>query len=234
MKRVYIVVEGQTEQEFVNSVISPYLQEFGILSVTPVLIRTSRTGRGGMVSYSHLANTIKPLLMSEKSDYIVTTFIDFFRLPHDMPHYEDCMKKPDKIEQIRSLEAAIDEAIDDRRFFSYIQLHEFEALLFSSNKGFEYYFSEELAAKTASIISSYDNPKDINTSPEGAPSKRLLAIKSDYNKVLEGNLIALEIGIKSILEKCPRFAEWIKTIIENLNSKLIFLFVTFYSYICEA
>lgn len=50
MKRVYIVVEGQTEQEFVNSVISPYLQEFGILSVTPVLVRTSRTGRGGMVS----------------------------------------------------------------------------------------------------------------------------------------------------------------------------------------
>ena len=32
MKRVYIVVEGQTEQEFVNSVISPYLQEFGIQS----------------------------------------------------------------------------------------------------------------------------------------------------------------------------------------------------------
>ena len=113
------------------------------------------------------------------------------------------------------MEAAIDEAIDDRRFFSYIQLHEFEALLFSSNKGFEYYFSEELAAKTASIISSYDNPKDINTSPEWAPSKRLLAIKSDYNKVLEGYLIALEIGIKSILEKCPRFAEWIKTIIEK-------------------
>lgn len=67
MKRVYIFVEGQTEQEFVNSVISPYLQEFGILSVTPVLVRTSRTGRGGMVSYSHLANTIKPLLMSEKA-----------------------------------------------------------------------------------------------------------------------------------------------------------------------
>ena len=125
------------------------------------------------------------------------------------------MKKPDKIEQIQSLEAAINEAIDDRRFFSYIQLHEFEDLLFSSNKGFEYYFSEELAAKTASIISSYDTPEDINTSPEGAPSKRLLAIKSDYNKVLEGNLIALEIGIKSILEKCPRFAEWIKTIIEK-------------------
>ena len=215
MKRVYIVVEGQTEQEFVNSVISPYLQNFGILNVTPILIRTSRTGRGGMVSYSHLANTIKPLLMSEKNDYIVTTFIDFFRLPHDMPHYGDSMKKSDKIEQIKSLEEAINVAIGDRRFFSYIQLHEFEALLFSSNKGFKYYFSKELVEKTASIISSYDNPEDINTSPKGAPSKRLLAIKSDYNKVLEGNLIALEIGIKSILEKCPRFAGWINSIVEK-------------------
>lgn len=215
MKRVYIVVEGQTEQEFVNSVISPYLQQYGILSVTPVLIRTSRTGRGGMVNYLHLVNTIRPLLMSGKNDYLVTTFIDFFRLPYNMPRYEASMGIKDKTEQIKSLEKAINEDIDDHRFFSYIQLHEFEALLFSSNKGFEYYFSDDLAEETASIISSYNNPEDINTSPEGAPSKRLLAIKPDYNKVLEGNLIALEIGIKSILEKCPRFAEWINVIIEK-------------------
>lgn len=214
MKRVYIVVEGPTEQEFVNSVISPYLQSFGILSITPILVRTSRTGRGGMVNYSHLSNTIKPLLVSEKSDYIVTTFIDFFRIPHNMPKYDESMKKLSKIEQVESLEDAIDEDINDRRFFSYIQLHEFEALLFSSNEGFEYYFSDELSKKTASIISSYVNPEDINTSPEGAPSKRLLAIKPDYSKVLEGNLIALTIGIKSILEKCPRFAKWINTIID--------------------
>ena len=50
MRRVYIVVEGQTEQEFVNTVISPYLQGFGVFSITPVLIRTSRNGRGGMVN----------------------------------------------------------------------------------------------------------------------------------------------------------------------------------------
>ena len=94
--------------------------------------------------------------------------------------------------------------------FSYIQLHEFEALLFSDNTGFEYYFSEDCAKKTAEIISSYDNPEDINSSPEGAPSKRLLAINPDYRKVLEGNLIALQIGINTILRKCPRFSVWIK------------------------
>lgn len=81
------------------------------------------------------------------------------------------MKKADKIEQIRSLEAAIDEAIDDRRFFSYIQLHEFEALLFSSNKGFEYYFSEELAAKTASIIHPTTIPKTSIPLLKGLPPK---------------------------------------------------------------
>ena len=48
MKRLYIVVEGQTEQEFVNSVAAPYLNKKGILDARPILIRTSRTGRGGM------------------------------------------------------------------------------------------------------------------------------------------------------------------------------------------
>ena len=59
------------------------------------------------------------------------------------------------------------------------------------------------------------HPEDINSSPEGAPSKRLLALKSDYNKVLEGNLIALEVGIMSMLEKCPRFNRWITQIIDT-------------------
>jgi hypothetical protein len=215
MKRLYIIVEGQTEQDFVKNLIAPYLQDFGIYNVTPILIRTSRSGRGGMVNYQHLQNTIKMLLSSSQTDFVVTTFIDFFRLPNNMPQYTESMKISDKQQQIQALEVAIDKAINDNRFFSYIQLHEFEALLFSSNKGFEYYFPDELAKETASIISSYDNPEDINTSPEGAPSKRLLAIKPDYNKVLEGNLIALEIGIKSILEKCPGFAEWINRIVER-------------------
>ena len=130
-----------------------------------------------------------------------------------MPHYGDSMKKSDKIEQIKSLEEAINVAIGDRRFFSYIQLHEFEALLFSSNKGFEYYFRKN--SQKRQLPSFRLTTEDINTSPKGAPSKRLLAIKSDYNKVLEGNLIALEIGIKSILEKCPRFAGWINSIVEK-------------------
>jgi hypothetical protein len=214
MKRLYIIVEGQTEQEFVNSVIAPYMQQHGVYAVTPLLIRTSKTGRGGFVNYEHLKNDAKKLLSSKKSDFVVSTFVDFFRIP-EVPQKERWEKKATHIEQVEEMEQCIAEDINDSRFIPYIQLHEFEALLFSSNKGFESFFSENHAKDTQHIIDTFSNPEDINTTPAGAPSKRLLAIKDDYDKVIEGNLIALEVGINDILAKCPRFRAWIEKLIET-------------------
>lgn len=214
MKRLYIIVEGQTEQEFVNSVIAPYMQQHGVYTVTPLLIRTSKTGRGGFVNYEHLKNDAKKLLSSKKSDFVVSTFVDFFRIP-EVPQKERWEKKATHIEQVEEMEQCIAEDINDSRFIPYIQLHEFEALLFSSNKGFESFFSEDNAKDTQHIIDTFSNPEDINTTPVGAPSKRLLAIKDDYDKVIEGNLIALEVGINNILTKCPRFRAWIEKLIET-------------------
>ncbi len=213
MKRLYIIVEGQTEQEFVNSMISPYMQQYGIYNVTPVLIRTSKTGRGGFVNYEHLKNDTKKLLFSIKTDFVVSMFVDFFRIP-EVPQKDRWEKKATHIEQVEEMEQCIAEDINDRRFIPYIQLHEFEALLFSSNKGFETFFSETNAKNTQQIINTFNNPEDINTSPKGAPSKRLLAIKDDYDKVIEGNLIALEVGFNEILARCPRFRAWIEKLIE--------------------
>lgn len=213
MKRVYIVAEGQTEQEFVNTVLAPYLRNFEIYNVTPILIRTSKSGKGGFVNYQHLSNTIKGLLTGSSTDFIVSTFVDFFRMPNNMPKFEECTSSGTKIEQVEKLEQAFAEVIADTRFVPYIQLHEFEALLFSSNNGFEYYFEEAHYKKTDVIVNQYDNPEDINSSPQSAPSKRLIKIKEDYDKITEGNLIALEIGIKTILERCPRFRNWIDILI---------------------
>lgn len=214
MKRLYIIVEGQTEQEFVNSMIAPYMQQHGVYSVIPLLIRTSKTGRGGFGNYEHLKNDAKRLLSSKKSDFVVSTFVDFFRIP-EVPQKERWEKKATHNEQVEEMEQCIAEDINDSRFIPYIQLHEFEALLFSSNKGFESFFSEDDAKDTQQIINTFNNPEDINTTPTGAPSKRLLAIKDDYDKVLEGNLIALEVGINNILTKCPRFRAWIEKLIET-------------------
>ncbi len=213
MKRLYIIVEGQTEQEFVKTMIVPYMQQFDINIVTPIIIRTSKTGRGGFVNYQHLKNDAIRLLSSPKQDFIVSMFVDFFRCP-EVPHKERWSIKGTPLGQVEEMEKCIAEDINDKRFIPYIQLHEFEALLFSSNKGFETFFTDEQKDKTQGIIDSYGNPENINSSPQGAPSKRLLAIKDDYDKVIEGNLIALEVGIQKILEKCPRFKAWISKLID--------------------
>ncbi len=214
MKRLYIIVEGQTEQEFVNSVIAPYIQQYGVYSVTPVLIRTSKTGRGGFVNYNHFKNDTKRLLYSKKTDFVVSMFVDYFRIPKNIPNKDKWEHVENHLEQIIMMENCIAEDINDNRFIPYIQMHEFEALLFSSNKGFQTYFTEEESKNTQNIIDTYNNPEDINTSPQGAPSKRLLAIKNNYEKVLDGNLIALEIGISDIIAKCPRFRAWTERLIE--------------------
>ncbi|MEG0559718.1 MAG: DUF4276 family protein [Muribaculaceae bacterium] len=215
MKRLFIIVEGQTEQEFVKEILSPYLQANNIHNVVPILINTSKIGRGGFVNYKHLENTINGLLhQSPKNDFIVTTFVDFFRIPKSIPKYSECMSLGSRICQVNALENAISEKIGDNRFIPYIQLHEFEALLFSNNNGFEYFYDEIISSQTNKIINQYRNPEDINTTPNGAPSKRILAIKKDYDKVIEGNLIAMEVGINSILKECPRFKSWIDNLIQ--------------------
>lgn len=219
MKRIFIVVEGQTEQEFVRNILGPYFYLNGILSVTPILIRTSKIGRGGHVNAQHLMNTIKALLSSKKDDFVVSTFVDFFRIPSNMPEYEKCMLLGNDSLRVAALESALGRAIADRRFLPYIQMHEFEALLFSNNSGFEDYFSVEQARKTAAIISMFENPEDINSSPETAPSKRILSIDEGYQKVLLGNLIALDVGIDDMLSKCPRFSFWIHCLLACVSGK---------------
>lgn len=92
MKRLYIIVEGQTEQEFVNEQIASYLRQYEIYEVKPILIHTSKNGRGGFVNYQHLKNDAKRLLSSQKSDFVVSMFVDFFRCP-EIPKAKDGIGK---------------------------------------------------------------------------------------------------------------------------------------------
>ena len=212
-KRLYIVVEGQTEEEFVKDLMAPYFQDRGIY-IYPMIIHTSRGHKGGFANYGHLKNDISRLLKSQGEDVVVSTFVDFFRCP-ELPGVEDWGNFSNHYDKVAGMENAIGRDIDDRRFIPYIQLHEFEALLFSSDKGFVQYFDKEAALQLQEIVKTYANPEDINSSPEGAPSKRLLRIVPDYDKVMYGNIIALEIGMNTILSKCPRFRAWTELLIRK-------------------
>ena len=217
MKYLIIVVEGQTEQEFVNDILRPYFAEHGIYHVSARLIQTSRTGKGGFVNFQHLQNDVNRILANEPNA-IVTTFIDFFRCPNNMPKYNEAIQKGNHQEAVEILEIGMADLFNNHRFIPYIQLHEFEALLFSSDKGFKAYWEDKLTEKAKEIIAEYPNPEDINSRPEKAPSKRILEIKSNYEKVAEGNLIAMEIGISEMLKRCPRFKAWIELLKEQFVS----------------
>jgi hypothetical protein len=98
------------------------------------------------------------------------------------------------------------------RFVPYIQLHEFEGLLFNK---IDYFYKEipnyELIGKDELVktLIDFPNPEMINNSKETAPSKRLLRIVRNYNKIVYGNVLAESIGLQNIRNKCPRFNTWI-------------------------
>ncbi|MCQ2252361.1 MAG: DUF4276 family protein [Bacteroidales bacterium] len=217
MKRLSIIVEGQTEKEFVNDVLAPYFHRNGIYVVVPIVIRTSKTSRGGFDNYDHLRRDICNELKSAGNDLLVTTLVDFFRMPHKLLELAHTGKEMSHLQQLEAVERFMMADINDYRFVPYIQMHEFEALLFADNHGFEAYFDETQYMQTSAIISQYPNPEDINTSPNGAPSKRLLKIKPNYDKIVDGNVIAIEVGIDSMLSKCPRFRRWIEVLVSNLK-----------------
>ena len=217
MKRLFIVVEGRSEEMFVKELLQPYFASLGFYSVTPVKIQTSKGHKGGFVNYQHLKNDILRLLNEKEA--IVTTFVDFFRIPNSVPNYDTCMRAGETSMKIDSLEQSMKADIQNaHHFIPYIQQHEFESLIFSSSRAYTLYYTDRVVVAIDSIIAQYDTPEDINDSATTAPSKRLLAIIPNYNKVNDGNIIALEIGIETILQKCPRFKNWINTLIEMLRA----------------
>jgi len=211
MKRLIIIVEGQTEEEFVNQVLAPYFRTKDILSVVPIKIATSNTSKGGFVNYQHLKNDV--LKRIRETDVVISTFVDYFRIPTSIPDYLTCQSKSNVDERVTCLERAIATDINFPNFLPYIQKHEFEALLFSSSVGFENLYDGDIISETTSVIAEYQNPEDINSRPEFSPSKRLISIMGSKEKVFEGNMIALEVGINTMLEKCPRFNNWVEKLI---------------------
>lgn len=221
MMNIFIIVEGYAELEFAKNLLVPHLQEKGANLVRPFPVNTNANlgKKGGGSSYDHYKKDILRTLAG-KQDKIVTTFFDYFRLPENFPASDKCNDLTDVDEKIKCFENIMKEDIapGNQMFIPYIQKYEFEALLFSSNRGFESYYEQNIAKKTAKIIGQYSNPEEINDNPNTSPSNRLKQIVPEYGKVIAGNIIALEVGLKIMLEKCPRFNNWIENLIKIVQN----------------
>lgn len=215
MRTIYIIVEGPTEEEFVNNSVSTHLRNFGIINTIPVPLETSPGYFGGDLSFSRYLSNVQKLLQSDPTA-IVTSIIDFYELRTDFPGYNDAMNISNKIHSVEFIEDQIMNNVKNDRFIPYIQLHEFEGLLFSDIRGFQNFFPS-VVNHAQYIINHFPNPELINNGPTTHPSARLKDIFSKnsirYKKTFHGPLIAIENGINSIIIKCPRFRIWIENII---------------------
>lgn len=215
MKRLIIICEGETEQELCVNMLWSHFQAYDIQIECPLI----KKSMGGIVSWKSLGKQIRTHL-SEHA--YVTTFIDLYGIKqqHQFPLWEDAIRKTDKYELLKTLEDGMRKDIGDYHFIPYIQLHEFEALLFNNKETFLRVIPEEdisCEAELDNVLSRYPNPELINNSPETSPSHRLQHIIPSYDKVLYGYFLAEDIGLDKMRKKCPHFNEWLSRL-ENLQS----------------
>lgn len=215
MSRVIVICEGETEREFCKTLLSGYFACIGKYIEAPLI----KHSHGGIVSWEKLKKQIETTLRKE-GDAIVTLLIDYYGLneKHAFPGWDNAEKIKDKTEHVSFMESCMKQDIDDSlryRFIPYLQLHEFEALLFCDVEIFKNIVPEkELVGldELQKVIDNNPNPELINTRKENTPSHRLSRIIKGYNKIVYGNLIAESIGLSTIRTKCRRFNEWLEAL----------------------
>jgi Domain of unknown function (DUF4276) len=206
MIRVCIICEGPTEVEFVNRCLEPYLRSSGISAYGTLLSARSGRHHGGRVTVDRLASKIS--LHYSEADR-VTTLVDYYGF-QDRGARGRVQLEAD----IAAAAQAITTGYDPRFVLSYVQMHEFEGLLFTNPSDFEWAedgWSDEVKNALLAVAQAFANPEDINDSPETAPSKRILSIfpGGTYSKPEHGPLIAEATGMDAIRAKCPAFNEWV-------------------------
>ena len=217
MKRLHITAEGQTEESFVNDTLKPHLASYGVYADVRRVLTGKKHGklyRGGMTNYAKAKNDIVRWLKEERGngDVAFSTMFDLYALPEDFPGFTEAKRLNNPYQKVAAIEEAFARDIDDYRFIPYIQLHEFEALLFVNPQLFEieYFDTPEAIDELQKIAEKFANPELIDQGPETAPSKRIIKVLPDYenNKPAVGSMIAHEIGIDELRKACAHFNEW--------------------------
>lgn len=214
MIRVIAVVEGSTEKAFVLQVLAPWLAMRGVALSARVVGKPGH--KGGIGEWSRAKRDIIALLKQEPTT-IVTTMFDFYGMPTSWPGRAQAAngtqcERPTLVETAIAIDiaATLGNSFDRRRVIPYVQMHEFEALLFSAPKIIaEVVCAPTIADQLAAVRTAFATPEEINDNPNTAPSKRLVGIHRGYQKVLHGAIAAKRIGVAAMCAECPHFGEWV-------------------------
>ena len=223
MIRVHVVVEGLSERSFVNSVLAPALWIHHVY-LNPIVLG-GPGHKGGNVNYARVQKDVLRQLKQDPSAYC-STMLDFYGLGKDFPG-APVPTNLSNLEKVTYIEQAVKQDIiaqapdlrADVRFLPYLQLHEYEGLLFSNPAAFARGINQSnLARRFQSIREGFPTPEDIDDSPHTAPSKRVLQLCPSYRKVLNGTQAAIAVGVDTMRRECPHFRNWLERL-EQLGAQ---------------
>ncbi len=211
---VLVIVEGKTEQLFVEQVLTPYLANKMIFMAATQVSKPGQ--KGGDVRFSRVSRDIG-LHLKQRADTYVTTLVDYYGVT-EWPGMDSLPAQRTPAQIAAHLNVAVMNEVNNlfaeqqsaRRFIPFIALHEFEALLFSDST----ILAEELSISVAdveAVVAECGEPEAINNGRETAPSKRLnrWTPEGKFAKTTQGIAIAKRIGITRMREQCPLFDAWI-------------------------
>jgi hypothetical protein len=210
-RKVYVLVEGQTEEGFVKNILRQEMPEG--LYLQPVIVATKRvnTGgkfKGGVPSYPKVREEVMRLLRDSGAK-MVTTMLDFYALPTTFPGRADPQGSNAQA-RVLFVEENWDSDISNPRFKAYLSLHEFEALLFCRPEEIAESFTKPtILSALRQIRNNFPTREEINDDPATAPSARLQNLFPRYSKPFFGSLIASRIGVNLMLQNCKHFATWV-------------------------
>ncbi len=213
MTRVYIVVEGQTEEGFVKDVLAETFWPRNI-SLRPIILGPPGH-KGGRTSYDRVWRDVVKLLRQDQA-VCCSTMVDYYGLGRGFPG-TPADGNLSSAEKVRRIQKAMRDDICSRipgmraetRFVPYVQLHEYEGLLFSDPAAFANALGfPQLVREFQVIRGSFPTPEDIDD--RNAPSKRVLLVCPSYSKPTDGVIAARAIGIAKMRQECPNFRHWVE------------------------
>lgn len=222
MKKIlHVLCEGQTEERFCAQVLKDYLKSFDIVVKPQILVTNKKKNcRGGLLHFAQverdLSQMFKQFRDTDYEQHWFTSMFDFYALPDEFPGYDEQIV--DHGLRVVHLEEALGEHFNHDRFIPYIQLHEFEALVFAGLDKLKAQYApdrklDKAITKLENALEQHNgNPEEVNDSPVTAPSKRIIAALAglhNYNKKMTGPDVAKAVGINNLKTKCAHFALWL-------------------------
>jgi Domain of unknown function (DUF4276) len=218
MKKLFIVVEGETEERFLRKVFYNAFITQGIHIEAQQWLTNRKLGiGGGGNNFDLIENHLRRLMAKYQhdKDVFISVMVDLYAFPKggNTVYDDEVSRQQNGKNKALLLQDKMKNRLQYQNFIPYVQLHEYEALLLSKPDALLTFYTDktkEIESLKAEINGIH--PEEINETPQGAPSKRIIKYLPRYEKqkTTAGVSTAEKIGLLFLRENCSHFNDWVK------------------------